>query len=101
MNDAVQPYLLIFALATVTYATRIGGDLVLSRFKRINPRVEAALDAVPIAVITAIVVPTALATGPAETCGIAVTVLSTYRLPTIASITAGVGTVIVLRLLGL
>ena len=101
MSGAMQSYLLIIALATVTYATRIGGDLALSRFKRINPRVEAALDAVPIAVMTAIVVPTALATGLAETCAIAVTIVSSYRLSTNASLLAGVGTVIILRASGL
>ena len=100
MNANPDVYLLIFALAIVTYATRIGGDLVLSRFAPLNPRVEAALDAVPIAVMTAIVVPTALATGPAEPCAVAVTVLSSLRLSTNLRILAGVGTVIVLRAIG-
>jgi hypothetical protein len=44
--------LLICAAAFVTYLTRIGGHLLLSRFKHINPRVESALEAVPAAVIT-------------------------------------------------
>jgi uncharacterized membrane protein len=100
MSDVVQAYLLIFALAAATYGTRIGGDLVLSRFKHINPRVEAALDAVPIAVMTAIVVPMALATGIAETCAVAVTILSSFRLQTNVSILAGVLTVAALRAAG-
>ena len=37
----------IIAAAVVTYGTRIGGHLVLSRFKRVPPRVDAALNAVP------------------------------------------------------
>jgi uncharacterized membrane protein len=37
--------LLILALGLGTYATRIGGHLILSRFDHLNPRVEAALDA--------------------------------------------------------
>jgi uncharacterized membrane protein len=101
MSEDLQAYLLILALAAATYATRIGGDLVLSRFKRINPRVEAALDAVPIAVMTAIVVPVALATGIAETSAVAVTILATFRLPTNPSILAGVVTAAVLRAAGL
>lgn len=101
MSADVQTYLLIITLAAATYATRIGGDIVLSRFKRINPRVEAALDAVPIAVMTAIVVPTALATGIAETCAIATAILVSFRLSTNGSIVAGVATVIVLRAAGL
>ena len=32
----------IIAAAIVTYATRVGGHMVLSRFKRIPPRVDAA-----------------------------------------------------------
>ena len=52
--------------ALATYATRIGGHLVLSRFRRIHPRVEAALDAVPAAVLTTLVAPAAFAAGPAE-----------------------------------
>ena len=97
MSDDLQAYMLILALAAATYATRIGGDLVLSRFNRINPRVEAALDAVPIAVMTAIVVPVALATGIAETCAVAATILATFRLSTNASILVGVLTAAVLR----
>lgn len=100
MNDDIQAYILILALAAATYGTRIGGDLVLSRFKSIHPRVEAALDAVPIAVMTAIVVPMALATGIAETCAVAVTIASSFRLPTNVSILAGVVTVALLRAAG-
>ncbi len=55
--------IIILAAAVVTYLTRIGGYLVLSRFKNIPPRVEAGLDAVPIAVLTAIVVPAAVTGG--------------------------------------
>lgn len=57
---------IILAGALMTYVTRIGGHLVLSRFERIHPRVEAGLDAVPAAVLTTIVAPAALSAGPAE-----------------------------------
>ncbi|NKC02587.1 AzlD family protein [Ochrobactrum haematophilum] len=46
---------IIIAAAFFTYLTRIGGHLVLSRFERLHFRVEAALNAVPAAVLTAIV----------------------------------------------
>ena len=49
--------LLIAVAALATYATRVGGHLVVARFRRLDPRVEAALDAVPVAVLTAIVAP--------------------------------------------
>ncbi len=55
--------LIILAAAAATYLTRVGGYLVLSRFKTIPPRVEAALDAVPAAVLTSIVAPAAITGG--------------------------------------
>lgn len=45
------------ASAVLTYGTRVGGYLVLSRFERIPARLEAALDAVPAAVMTTLVAP--------------------------------------------
>lgn len=56
----------ILAGAAVTYLTRVGGHLVLSRFEEIPPRVEAALNAVPAAVLTTLVAPALLNAGPVE-----------------------------------
>lgn len=52
--------------AVLTYLTRIGGHLVLSRFEHVHPRVEAALNAVPAAVLTTLVAPSVVSAGPAE-----------------------------------
>ncbi|HEX5934697.1 MAG TPA: AzlD family protein [Pseudorhizobium sp.] len=49
--------LLILAAALATYATRIGGYVLITRLKSIPPRVEAALNAVPAAVLTTLVAP--------------------------------------------
>lgn len=57
---------IILAAAVATYLTRIGGHLVISRFERVHPRVEAGLNAVPAAVLTTLVAPAALGAGPAE-----------------------------------
>lgn len=57
---------IIIAAAVSTYLTRIGGHLVISRFDRIHPRVEAGLNAVPAAVLTTLVAPELLSAGPAE-----------------------------------
>jgi uncharacterized membrane protein len=57
---------IIFAGAALTYLTRVGGHLVLSRFERVHPRVEAGLNAVPAAVLTTLVAPAAMEGGPAE-----------------------------------
>lgn len=63
MNETLW---IILAGAVMTYLTRIGGHLVLSRFERIHPRVEAALDAVPAAVLTTLFAPALFNGGPAE-----------------------------------
>ena len=49
--------LVILAAAAATYATRIGGYIMITRMKRIPPRMEAALNAVPAAVLTTLVAP--------------------------------------------
>jgi uncharacterized membrane protein len=93
--------LLILALAAGTYLTRIGGHLILSRFQHLNPRAEAALDAVPAAVITALVSPAVLAAGVADAIAAAVTILAALRLPMIPTLVVAAVTVSVLRAAGL
>lgn len=94
-------WMLIVALALVTYMTRIGGHVVLSRFKSIPPRVDAALSAVPAAVITAIVVPPALTNGPAGFIAMAATTLACFRLSPIFAMILGMVVLVVLRNLGI
>jgi uncharacterized membrane protein len=65
--------------AVATYLTRIGGHLVLSRFERIHPRVEAGLNAVPAAVLTTLVAPVAMTAGPVEWAALIVTALMSLR----------------------
>lgn len=55
--------LVILAAAFATYGTRIGGYVLITRMKRIPPRMEAALNAVPAAVLTTLVAPTFFAGG--------------------------------------
>lgn len=50
--------LLIVAAAVVTYLTRIGGYVLITRMTRIPQRLEAALNAVPAAVLTTLMAPT-------------------------------------------
>ena len=98
MTDSAD-ILLIVALAIATYLTRIGGHLVLSRFGQLGAKTTAALDAVPAAVMTAIVAPMALA-GPAEGLAAVITILAALRLPIHATLVVGAGSVVLLRLLG-
>ena len=49
--------MLIAAAAVVTFPTRIGGYILIVKMTRLPPRVEAALNAVPAAVLTTLVAP--------------------------------------------
>lgn len=93
--------LLILAIAVVTYFTRIGGHLVLTRFSHIHPRVEAALAAVPAAVITTLVVPPLLSHGPAEMIALVVAAVACLRFSGPLVLVAGMAVLLGLRALGL
>jgi uncharacterized membrane protein len=88
---------IILAAAVLTYLTRAGGHLVLSRFERIHPRVEAGLDAVPAAVLTTLVAPAAASGGPAEIASLVVAGIAALRGGMLTVFLAGGTTLIVLR----
>ncbi len=98
MSDLV---LLILAGAVATYVTRISGHLILSRFGAIHPRVEAALDAVPTAVLAALVAPSVITRGVPEMLAVAIAALVATRFSMTATVATGVGTVVVMRYLNL
>lgn len=87
----------ILAGAVLTYLTRIGGHLVLSRFENVPPRVEAALDAVPAAVLTTLVAPELLSAGPAEIIALVAAGLVALRRGMLAMFLTGAVVLIVLR----
>ena len=88
---------IILAGAVATYASRIGGHLVLSRFERIHPRVEAGLNAVPAAVLTTLVAPVATTGGPAEWTALLVAGLVALRGGLSAMFVAGAVVLILAR----
>lgn len=92
-----DPIALILACAAITYATRIGGHVLLSRFKSVNYRFEAALHAVPIAVLTALIAPALVTNGPAEASAIVLTAAVAMRAPLIVSVASGMATLILIR----
>ena len=100
MTD-MQTILLILALAVVTYMTRSGGYAVLSRFKTVHPRVEAALQAVPAAVITTLVVPPALTAGPAEMLAVIAAGVASLRLKPLLVLMLGLAVLVSARAAGL
>jgi uncharacterized membrane protein len=88
---------IVVAAALATYATRIGGHLILSRFDKVHPRVEAGLDAVPAAVLTTLVAPAAMNAGPAELIALAVAALISLRTGMLTMFLVGAAVLIALR----
>ena len=88
---------IILGGAIVTYLTRIGGHLVLSRFERVHPRVQAGLDAVPAAVMTTLFAPTVVHAGPNEWIAVVVAAVAAFRLSLVPMVGLGVLTLILLR----
>ena len=88
----------IAAMAVATYATRVFGYWLVRR-RAVSGRLAGALEAVPGAVLTAIIAPMAFATGPAESAAALLTVLLALRLPLIVAVAGGCLAVVGLRLL--
>lgn len=94
----VDPFTLlaILGMAVVTYLTRISGLFLMSRVT-LPRRLATALDAVPAAVLMAVITPAALATGPAETLAAAVAAIAALRLPMLAVVAVGVAAAALFR----
>ena len=88
---------IILAGAVCTYLTRVGGHLILSRFERVHYRVEAALNAVPAAVLTAIVAAPASHHGWRELLVLVFCVLLSLRVSMMTMFFAGAALLIALR----
>lgn len=88
--------LAIAGMAAITYATRIAGLFLAGRLT-LSARARTAFEAIPAAVLVALIAPAVLATGPAETVAALVTCIAAMRLPLLATIAIGVATVVLLR----
>ncbi|OYR13655.1 AzlD family protein [Brucella grignonensis] len=88
---------IILAGAVCTYLTRVGGHLILSRFERVHYRIEAALNAVPAAVLTAIVAAPASDHGWRELLVLVFCVLLSLRVGMMTMFFAGATLLIALR----
>ena len=87
---------IILAGAAATYFTRIGGYLVVSRFT-LHRRIEAALNAVPAAVLTTLVAPSMLNAGPYEWVALVTSGLVSLRGGMLSIFFAGAAVLILLR----
>lgn len=89
--------LAIIGMGLATYLTRLSGFYLL-RGLNVSGPMKAALDALPPAVLMAVIAPVILTTGWAETIAAAITSVAAFaRLPLAISILVGVGSVVLLR----
>lgn len=100
-HQGVNVYVVIAIAAALTYLTRIGGYLIVSRLRALPARVELALDAVPAAVITTLVAPAAFSGTWREALALGLTLLVGLRAGPLITVAAGTGTLIALRAVSL
>lgn len=99
MSGLFTPYmvLLIAASAAATYLTRIAGYFLVKRLKVMPPRLEAALNAVPAAVLATLVVPAFFSGGPDVKIAMLVALVVGLRLPPIPMLIIGWAAVMLAR----
>jgi uncharacterized membrane protein len=91
--------LAIIGMGVATYTTRLSG-LLLMRGVIVKGRLKAALDAVPPAVLMAVIAPTIFMSGIANALAAFVTGVAAYfRLPLLVTILVGMTSVVLFRLL--
>ena len=89
--------LAIIGMGVATYLTRLSGFYLLRGLTLSGP-MKAALDALPPAVLMAVIAPMILATGLAETIAAAITAVAAFfRLPLAVTIVVGIVSVVALR----
>lgn len=93
-------WIIILLTGVVTYITRSVGYVIIARFRRLHPRVEAALEAVPGAVLVTLVLPPALTNGPVELIAMLAALVASFRLSPLAVLAIGMTIVIAGRALG-
>lgn len=93
-------WFLILVAGALTYGTRVAGHLVLSRFETIPPRLDAALNAVPPAMLITLVVPQFVDGGWLERGIILLAGILALRLSVLSATAIGVATIVMLRQFG-
>jgi uncharacterized membrane protein len=92
-----QTLFIIFAGALATYITRAGGYVLMTRMKTIPPRVEAGLNAVPVAVLTTLVAPAFFEGGYEVKIGIVFALIVGLRYPGLIMLISGWALVVAMR----
>jgi uncharacterized membrane protein len=97
LDGSINIYLAILGMGLATYATRLAGYWFLQG-RTIKGRLLVALEAVPPAILTAVIAPTVFMEGPASMLAGAVTLISALlRMPLLLTIAVGVASVALLR----
>ena len=86
----------ILGMAVVTYATRIAGFL-LTRRLALAGTWTLVLEAVPPAVLAAVIAPAVLTRGPADALAALITAVAATRVPLLATVAVGLAAVVALR----
>ena len=86
----------ILGMAVVTYATRIAGFL-LTRRLALAGTWTLVLEAVPPAVLAAVIAPAVLTRGPADALAALITAVAATRVPLLATVAVGMAAVVALR----
>ncbi len=99
MADLFDPFLLqlIVVGAIVTLINRLAGHYILTHFEPINFRVEAALEAVPVAVMTTLVVPAVVNGGWPEWLCLATAMMLSLRAPFVVAVFGSVALLLLIR----
>ncbi len=95
------PYIAILAMTLATYLCRSSGVALMSRI-RITPRMERGLRALPGSIVVATVLPLGVQGGLPAMAGLAVAIAAMATLRNeLAALIGGLGTVSLLRAVGL
>lgn len=82
-------FLTIVLMAAVTYATRIGGFLIL-RNRTLSPRATAVMEAAPGCVLISVIAPDFVSNNPADLIAIAITLAAATRFSMLPTVTIGI-----------
>jgi len=88
----------IFGMATVTYATRTMGFLLL-RNRKLSPRARAVLDVAPGCVLISAIAPHFVSPHPEELIALFITLVFAWKSPMLVTVAAGVSSLAFLKYL--
>jgi uncharacterized membrane protein len=89
VTNSKEVALTILTMAVVTYATRVGGFLLL-RNRKLSPRAKSVLEAIPGAVLIAVIAPVFVSKHPADLLPLTLTVIVATRLSLLWTVLVGV-----------